>query len=114
MYFTEQTRKSLISSIGYLVSAQLGGGGVQLQPWARVAGENEHDNDDREVRASLVTMGGSFALPAYTVDDSYGKVDLGISAQFSKSLSGFINYNSTFSQASETNQAVMVGLKLAM
>lgn len=113
MYFTEQTRDSLISSIGYLVSAQFGSG-VQLKPWARVAWENEHKNDDREVRASLVTMGGSFALPAYKVDDSYGKVDIGISAQFGKSLSGFINYNTTFSQASQTNQAVMVGLKLAM
>jgi outer membrane lipase/esterase len=114
MNFTEQTRDSLLSSIGYLVSAQLGGGGVQLQPWARVAWENEHKNDGREVRSNLVTMGGSFALPAYKVDDNYGKVDVGIAAQFSKSLSAFVNYNTTFSQANQKNQAVMVGLKLAM
>ena len=114
MNFTEQTRDSLLSSIGYLVSAQLGGGGVQLRPWARVAWENEHKNDGREVRANLVTMGGSFALPAYKVDDNYGKVDLGIAAQFSKSLSAFINFNTTFSQASQKNQAVMVGIKLAI
>jgi outer membrane lipase/esterase len=114
MNFTEQTRDSLLSSIGYLVSAQLGGGGVQLQPWARVAWENEHKNDGREVRANLVTMGGSFALPAYKVDDNYGKLDVGLAAQFSKSLSAFINYNTTFSQANQKNQAVMVGLKLAI
>lgn len=114
MNFTEQTRDSLLSSIGYLVSAQLGGGSVQLRPWARVAWENEHKNDGREVRANLLTMGGSFALPAYKVDDNYGKVDVGIAAQFSKSLSAFINYNTTFSQANQRNQAVMVGLKLAM
>lgn len=114
MNFTEQTRDSLISSIGYLVSAQLGSGGVQLQPWARVAWENEHKNDDRDVRANLVTMGGSFGLPAYKVDDNYGKVDIGISAQFNKSLSAFINYNTTFGQENQKNQAVMVGLHLAM
>lgn len=115
MVFTEQTRDSLISSIGYQISAALGaGGGVQLQPWARVAWENEHKNDGREVRASLVTMGGSFALPAYKVDDNYGKVDVGVAAKFSNSLTGFVNYNTTFSQANQKNQAVMVGLKLAI
>ncbi|MEP7084223.1 MAG: autotransporter domain-containing protein, partial [Betaproteobacteria bacterium] len=113
MIFTEQTRKSLISSLGYLVSAQMGGA-VGLRPWVRVAWENEHKNDGREVRASLVTMGGSFGLPAYKVDDNYGKVDVGIAAQFSPALSAFVNYNTTFSQASQKNQAVMVGLKLSM
>ena len=113
MIFTEQTRKSLISSLGYLVSAQLGGS-VGLRPWVRVAWENEHKNDGREVRASLVTMGGSFGLPAYKVDDNYGKVDVGIAAQFTPALSAFVNYNTTFSQASQKNQAVMVGLKVAM
>ena len=113
MIFTEQTRKSLISSLGYLVSAQMGGS-VGLRPWVRVAWENEHKNDGREVRASLVTMGGSFGLPAYKVDDNYGKVDVGIAAQFTPALSAFVNYNTTFSQASQKNQAVMVGLKVAM
>lgn len=114
MNFTEQTRDSLISSIGYLVSAQLDTGGVGIRPWARVAWENEHKNDGRVVRANLVTMGGSFALPAYKVDDNYGKVDVGVAAQFSKSLSAFLNYNTTFSQANQKNQMVLVGLKLAM
>lgn len=114
MNFTEQTRDSLISSIGYLVSAQLDTGGVGVRPWARVAWENEHKNDGREVRANLVTMGGSFALPAYKVDDNYGKVDVGVAAQFSKSLSAFLNYNTTFSQSNQKNQVVLLGLKLAI
>ena len=99
---------------GMAVGGEVGGGGVQLQPWVRVAWENEHKNDDREVRANLVTMGGSFGLPAYKGDDNYGKVDVGISAQFNKSLSAFINYNTTFGQENQKNQAVMVGLHLAM
>ena len=110
MQFTEQTRKSLISSLGYAVSAQFG----SVTPWARVSLENEHKNDGREVRANLVTMGGSFALPAYKVDDNYGKVDLGASVQFTKGLSGFVNYTTTFSQGNQKNDVVMVGLNLAM
>lgn len=113
MLFTEQTRKSLISSIGYGVSAQLGDS-VPMTPWVRVTWENEHKNDGREIRASLVTMGGSFGLPAYKVDDSYGKVDVGLMAKFNNTLSGFVNYTTTFSQASQKNNAVMVGVKLAM
>ncbi|MEO8133657.1 MAG: autotransporter domain-containing protein [Betaproteobacteria bacterium] len=110
MLFTEQTRKSLLTSIGYLVSTRMG----IAQPWVRVAWENEHKNDGREVRASLVTMGGSFGLPAYKVDDNYGKVDVGVAAEFSKGLSGYVNYNTTFSQANQKNQAVMVGLRVSM
>ena len=110
MQFTEQTRESLISSLGYAVSAQFG----SVTPWARVSLENEHKNDGREVRANLVTMGGSFALPAYKVDDNYGKVDLGASVQFTKGLSGFVNYTTTFSQWNQKNDVVMVGLNLAM
>ena len=110
MQFTEQTRKSLISSLGYAMSAQFG----SVTPWARVSLENEHKNDGREVRANLVTMGGSFALPAYKVDDNYGKVDLGASVQFTKGLSGFVNYTTTFSQGNQKNDVVMVGMNLAM
>lgn len=113
MNFGEQERKSLITSIGYLAAARLGGS-MGLTPWVRVAWENERSNDDREVRASLVTMGGSFGLPAYKVDDNYGKVDVGIAAQFNPSLSAFVNYSTTFSQANQKTNAVMVGFKLAM
>ena len=87
---------------------------MRLRPWLRVAWENEHSNDGREVRASLVTMGGSFSLPAYKVDDTYGKVDVGVAAAFNPLLSAFINYSTTFSQANQKTNAVMVGLKLAM
>ena len=113
MNFGNQERKSLITSIGYLASAQLGGS-IGLRPWLRVAWENEHSNDYRDVRASLVSMGGSFALPAYKVDDNYGKIDVGIAAQFNPALSAFVNYSTTFSQANQKTNAVMVGLKLAM
>jgi outer membrane lipase/esterase len=113
MNFGQQERKSLLSSIGYLASAHFGGS-IGLTPWIRVAWENEHGNDNRDVRASLVTMGGSFALPTYKVDDDYGKVDVGVAAQFNRSLSGFVNYSTTFSQANQKTDAVMVGLKLAM
>ena len=113
MLFSEQERKSLISSLGYGVSARLGDA-VPMTPWVRVAWENEHRNDSRDVRASLVTMGGSFGLPAYKVDDKYGKVDVGLAAAFNKSLSGYVNYSTTFSQSNQKNQAVMVGLMLAM
>ena len=113
MVFTEQTRTSLISSLGYGLSLQLGDS-VPMTPWVRVSWDTEHKNDGRDVRASLVTMGGAFGLPAYKVDDNYGKVDVGMAAQFNKALTGFVNYTTTFSQANQKNQAVMVGLKVAM
>ena len=59
-------------------------------------------------------MGGSFALPAYKVDDNYGKVDVGLASQFNKTVSAFVNYTGTFSQDSQKNNAVMVGVKVAM
>jgi hypothetical protein len=39
---------------------------------------------------------------------------VGIAAQFNPSLSAFVNYSTTFSQANQKTNAVMVGLKLAM
>ena len=86
----------------------------QVTALISASGGNEHENDGREVRAALVSMGGSFGLPAYEVDDNYGKVDVEIAAQFTPSLSAFVKDSTTLSQGNRKNDAVMVGLKLAM
>lgn len=114
MRFNDQERDSLTTSLGAQLVGHLNAGAASFKPFLRATWEYEHKNDPREVRARLVTMGGSFALPAYQADDNYVKVDVGLGVQFSKSASGFIAYHTTLDQRDNKQNAVTIGLRFAM
>ena len=53
-----------MSSLGWQASGNIG----SLRPFGRVTWEKDYNNDDREVRAGLVSMPGTFAIPAFGAD----------------------------------------------
>jgi outer membrane lipase/esterase len=68
MSFGQQKRDSFVSSLGWQANGNLG----WLRPYARVTWEKDYDNDDRIVRAALVSTGGvGFGLPALRPDADY-------------------------------------------
>jgi len=110
MSFGEQKRESLISSLGWQVSGSLG----WARPFGRVTWEKDYNHDNRSVRAGLVSMPGTFALPALKADDSYALFDVGVSGELGGKVTGFVSFNATAGRSDGNYQAVTVGIRVPL
>src|ERR1043166_5175786 len=91
-----QQREAFVSRLGWQAAGSIG----SVRPYARVTWEKDYNNDDRTVRAGLVsTGGGGFGLPALRPDDSYVLFDVGASADLGSvgigRITGFVSVNAT-------------------
>jgi outer membrane lipase/esterase len=109
MSFGQQKRDSLVSSLGWQANGNLGWG----RPWARVTWEKDYNNDERTVRAGLVSMGGvGFGLPALRPDDNYILFNAGVSGELGNSkITGFVSVNATANKNDGNYQAITVGIR---
>jgi outer membrane lipase/esterase len=108
MTFGQQQRNSLASSLGWQADGNLG----WARPWARVSWEKDYNNDDRTVRAGLVSMPGTFALPVFKMDSSYALFNVGLSGELGNSnITGFIAVNATAGRSDGNYQAITVGIR---
>jgi outer membrane lipase/esterase len=109
MSFGYQKRDSLVSSLGWQANGNLG----WLRPFARVTWEKDYENDDRIVRAGLVSTGGvGFGLPALRPDEDYVLFGIGASGELGNSrVTGFISVNATASKNDGNYQAITVGIR---
>ena len=86
-----------------------------LRPFGRVTWEKDYNNDDRTVRAGLVSTGGiGFGLPALKVDSDYVLFDLGASADLGAKLVGFVSVNATAAKSDGNYQAVTIGIRVPL
>ena len=110
MSFGEQKRDSLVSSLGWQAEGSLG----WARPYARITWEKDYNNDDRIVRAGLVSTGGvGFGLPALRPDDNYALFDIGASGELGNSkVTGFVSVNATAGKNDGNYQAVTVGVRV--
>jgi outer membrane lipase/esterase len=110
MTFGRQKRDALMSSLGWQVSGNIGA----LRPFGRVTWEKDYDNDDRSVRAGLVSMPGTFSIPVFKADDNYFLFNVGASADLGSKLVGFISVGATASKDDGNYQAVTVGVRMPL
>jgi len=110
MTFGRQKRNSLMSSVGWQASGALG----PVRPFGRVTWEKEYNDDNRSVRAGLVSMPGNFSVPVFRSDDSYVLFNAGASADLGSKLVGFISVSATAAKDDGNYQAVTVGLRLPL
>ena len=113
MWFGSQQRDSLVSTIGWRVQGHWQAGNVMLSPYAELAWNHDSKADPREVTAGLNGMPGSFSLVGFTPDKTWGTGDLGVSAQFSQALTGWLGYSGRFGDDSQKYNSINVGLKYA-
>jgi outer membrane lipase/esterase len=108
MTFGQQKRDSLASSLGWQADGNLGWG----RPWARISWEKDYNDDNRTVRAGLVSMPGTFALPVYSMSSSYALFNLGLASELGSSkVTGFIAVYATAGKSDGNYQAVTVGIR---
>jgi outer membrane lipase/esterase len=115
MSFGHQKRDAFISSLGWQATGSIG----SLRPWARVTWEKDYNNDERTVRAGLVSTGGiGFGLPASRPDSDYVLFDVGASADLgsvrTSKIVGFISVNATASKNDGNYQAITVGIRASL
>lgn len=111
MTFDKQDRHSMVGTLGWQLTANLQAGSALLHPYARVAWNHDSDADARDVRAGLVSMPGSFALPGFVPDNDWGSVGVGLAADFTPNFSGWIGYDGRFSDSSQRLDSLNVGAK---
>ena len=110
MTFGRQKRDAFLSSLGWQASGNIG----SLRPFGRVTWEKDYDKDDRSVRAGLVSMPGSFSIPAFKADDSYFLFNVGASADLGSKLVGFVSVSATASKDDGNYQAVTVDVRMPL
>ncbi len=115
MLFGHQKRESTLATIGWQVRGALNMAGTPVRPWALVQGAFElHRPHDRSLQAGLVTVsttfyGSTFRPPG----DNHLEVNAGVSAEFSRMVSGFVSVGVIPERDNRTYGAT-VGLKVAL
>jgi len=115
MLFGHQKRESTLATIGWQVRGALNMADTPVRPWALVQGAFElHRPHDRSLQAGLVTVsttfyGSTFRPPG----DNHLEVNAGVSAEFSRMVSGFLSVGVIPERDNRTYGAT-VGLKVAL
>src|SRR5208282_4355746 len=108
MTFGQQNRDALGTSLGWQADGNLG----WARPWGRVTWERDWNNDDRTVRAGLVSMPGTFALPVAQPSNSYALFVVGLAGEIGNSnVTGFVAVNATAGKSDGNYQAITVGIR---
>ena len=113
MTFARQEREALIGTLGWQVIGNWQAGGTALHPYAQVAWNHDSKADPREVRAGLVNMPGTFGMPGFVPDKTWGSAGVGLNAQFSPDFSAWVSYDGRFSDSNERDNSLNVGAKLS-
>lgn len=113
MWFGSQQRDALISTVGWRLEGHWQTGSMMLTPYAELAWNHDSKADPRDVTAGLNGMPGTFSMVGFTPDKTWGTADVGLGAQFTPTLSGWLGYSGRFSDNSQKYNSVNVGLKYA-
>ena len=112
MWFGRQTRRSTEAQLGWQLLGQMSMGTTTLHPFARLSYVHDSSANARLVSAGLVTMAGTFAMPGFIPDKNWANADLGVLAQFSPGLSGYVSYTGMFSNTNEKLNSLNLGVRL--
>jgi len=113
MWFGRQQRDALIGTLGWRLQGTWQAGSLALSPYAEIAWNHDSKADPREVTAGSNSMAGSFALTGYVPDKTWASADLGLATQFSPNVTGWLSYSGRFSDQSQKDNSVNLGMKIA-
>jgi len=111
MWFGSQRRQALIGTLGWRLQGQWTLGNTPLSPFAEIDWNHDSKASPRDITTGLTSLNGSFALSGFVPDKNWGSADLGLSAQLSRNITGWFDYNGHFSDSSQKYNNFNVGLK---
>ncbi|PWK82103.1 autotransporter outer membrane beta-barrel domain-containing protein [Fulvimonas soli] len=113
MWFGRQQRDALISSLGWRLQGQWKVGDLAMAPYAELSWNHDSKAEPRAIKAGLNSLSGSFELPGYSPDKTWGSADLGLSAQLTPSVTSWIALSGRFSDDSQRDNGVNMGVKIS-
>jgi len=112
MWFGRQQRNALVSTLGWRLQGHWQYDSMDLGPYVELGWNHDSRASTDMVTAGLNGMNGSFEMAGFTPDKNWGSANVGLSAQITSNLSGWIAYNGHFADNSQRSNGVNLGLKL--
>jgi outer membrane lipase/esterase len=112
MWFGRQQRDALVTSLGWRVQGDWNVGNTVLSPYAELAWNHDAKADPRMVKAGLNSMNGTFAMPGFVPDKSWGTADIGLTARLTPSIVSWFGYRGRFSDNSQKYNSFNMGFKV--
>jgi outer membrane lipase/esterase len=114
MWFGRQQRDSLLSTLGWRLRGQWQVNNLLMSPYVELGWNHDSRADQRMVSAGLTSMNGTFALPGFSPDKSWGTASLGLSAQLTPSVQSWVGYSGRFSDNSQKYNSVNMGVRITL
>jgi outer membrane lipase/esterase len=112
MTYQRQEREAMVGTLGWQLIGNWQAGETALHPYAQLAWNHDSKADPQDVRAGLVDMPGTFAMPGFAPDKTWGSAGVGLAADFNPSFSMWASYDGRFSDSNQRVNSVNLGGKL--
>jgi outer membrane lipase/esterase len=111
MWFGRQERNALISTLGWRLQGHWQFHDMDLSPYAELGWNHDSRASIDMVTAGLNSMNGSFEMAGFTPDQNWGSANVGVIAQLTSNVSGWISYNGHFADNSQRYNSINLGVK---
>jgi outer membrane lipase/esterase len=113
MNFSDFDRDSFITRAGYQLMGNMGGDGSSIRPFARVAWNEEGEDDQIVVNAGSNTMPGRFTIGGFTPSQDWISAELGVNFQMGDNITAFAAYAGRFSDDQQSRDSLSLGMRVA-
>lgn len=112
MWFGSQLRDALISTVGWRLQGTWQVHEAELSPYVQLGWNHDSKANPSLITAGLNSMSGSFELPGFAPDKTWGSGDIGVTAKFAPNITSWIGYSGRFGDSSQKYNSVNLGLKI--
>lgn len=112
MWFGRQQRDALVSTLGWRLQGDWNVGNTVLSPYAELAWNHDGKADPRMLKAGLNSMNGTFAMPGFVPDKTWGTAELGVTARLTPHMVSWFGYSGRFSDDSQKYNSFNMGFKV--
>ncbi|MDG0800514.1 autotransporter domain-containing protein [Pectobacterium polaris] len=115
MWFSEQHRNSLVSSLGWQTQAHLLVASLDISPYIGIAWNHDYmASNVHPVTAGLNSMSGHFSMPSAASEKDWGVADAGVMVNLTTNLHTWLQYSNEFGgNPRKGNYSTSVGLEYA-
>ncbi len=113
MNFSDFDRDSFVTRAGYQVMGNMGEGGNSIRPFARIAWNEEGEDDQIQVNAGSNTVAGRFTMGGFTPSQDWISAELGANFQVGDNVTAYAAYTGRFSDDQQSRDGVSLGLRVA-
>jgi outer membrane lipase/esterase len=111
MNFSEFDRDSLVTRVGYQLMGNLGDSERAIRPFARVAFNEEGEDDQVRVNAGSNSMPGRFTIGGFTPSQDWISADVGVQFMVGDNTTAYLSYNGRFADDLQDRNTFGLGLR---